>query len=174
MSKDGGFQVKYASRAIAIVSNLVYIQSSVKVVYSLPESISVHFQSTLQCCTFRLVNVKVRETRASANNFLLHSSDGKTIWNCSELHKSPTPVNKPPQKNSKNLASSKVKSKEKLCENILEHPQSFICVMRKLTPQAPSTCGWRSCEITFNTPGLIHSTAGPTFIMQHRLTAVLF
>lgn len=81
MSKDGGFQVKYASRAIAIVSNLVYIQSSVKVVYSLPESISVHFQSTLQCCTFRLVNVKVRETRASANNFPLMGKPSGTVVN---------------------------------------------------------------------------------------------
>lgn len=90
----------------------------------------MHFQSTLQCCTFTLINAKVCETRASANNFLLHSSDGKTIWNCSELHKSPTPVNKPPQKHSKNLASGKVK--RKLCENILEHPQRLQSLLAAL------------------------------------------
>lgn len=40
MSKDGGFQVKYASQATAIidliVSNLVYIQSSVVASVKLP------------------------------------------------------------------------------------------------------------------------------------------
>lgn len=143
----------------------------------------MHFQATLQCCTLRLIIAnwsKVCETRASANNFFLHCTDRKTIWNCSELHKSPTPVIIGPKKSQISSLWQSKEGRKPLWEHFgapSETPKligSFICVMRKLTPQAPSTCGQRSCKITSNTPGLIHSTVGPTFIMQHRLTAVPF